>query len=169
MDTKRTMITFKQGDSKFTYRIGGIIMYGGRVLFQRATLDPEHIFWFLPGGRAEVGESATETLAREMVEELGESVQVGPLLYIIENFFTDTQKHHELGLYFAMNLSATSHLFNETKTIVREEKGIALPLIFDWLPLTQLTELNIQPRFFREALHTLPPQPMHIVLNDPHI
>jgi len=169
MDTARTMITMKQGKTKFTYRIGGIIIYSGRALFQRATQDPEKIFWFLPGGRAEVGESAKETLEREMIEELGEIVQVGPLLYIVENFFEDTRKHHELGLYFSVTLPATSYLLNETQTIVREEQGITLPVIFDWLPLAQLTDLNIQPKFFKNALQELPQQPTHIVLNDPHL
>ncbi len=168
MDTTRTMITFKQGSTRFTYRVGGIIIYNGHALFQRATLDPKHIFWFLPGGRAEIGESAKETLEREMIEELGESVQVGPLLFIIENFFVDTRRHHELGLYFSMYLPSNSCLLNETKTIIREEQGVALPIIFDWLPLAQLTELNIQPKFFRSALQILPQQPIHIVLNDAH-
>ena len=168
MDTTRTMITFKQGSTKFTYRIGGIIIHDGRVLFQRATVDPEHIFWFLPGGRAEVGESAQETLEREMIEELGENIHVGRLLYIVENFFADKQKHHELGLYFAMNLSTNSYLLHGMSTIVREEAGLDLPIIFDWLPLTQLPEVNVQPGFFRKGLQNLPEQPMHIVLHDAH-
>ncbi len=168
MDTTRTMITFKQGSTKFTYRIGGITIHDGHALFQRATLDPEHIFWFLPGGRAEVGESAQETLQREMIEELGEIVHVGRLLYIVENFFADKQKHHELGLYFAMDLSNDFYLSHDTRTIMREEAGLDLPIIFDWLPLTQLSDMNVQPGFFRRGLHKLPEQPMHIVLHDAH-
>ncbi len=160
------MITFKQGSTKFTYRIGGIAIHNGRVLFQRATLDPAHIFWFLPGGRAEVGESAQETLEREMIEEMGERVHVGPLLYVVENFFADSQKHHELGLYFAMSLQTDSPYLREMRTIVREEVGFDLPIIFDWLPLSQLAEMNVQPGFFRKALQQLPEQPMHIVLQD---
>ena len=168
MDTTRTMITFKQGSTRFTYRIGGIIIHKGHALFQRATLDPEHIFWFLPGGRAEVGETSRETLEREMVEELGEVVKVGRLLYIIENFFDDKQPHHELGLYFAMDLSANSYLLREMKTVVREEAGLDLPIILDWLPLAQLPEINVRPGFFRYGLQKLPEQPMHIVLHDSH-
>ena len=166
MSIARTMITFKQGSSKFTYRIGGIAIHNGHVLFQRATLDPAHIFWFLPGGRAEVGESAQETLEREMIEELGEKVHVGPLLYIVENFFADTQRHHELGLYFAMGLAADSPHLQEMRTIVREEVGFDLPIIFDWLPLSQLAEIDVKPGFFGKALLQLPEQPMHIVLHD---
>ena len=168
MSITRTMITFKQGSTRFTYRIGGIAIHDGRVLFQRATLDPARIFWFLPGGRAEVGESAQETLEREMIEEMGERVHVGPLLYIVENFFADNQNHHELGLYFAMSLPTDSFYLREMRTVVREEAGFDLPIIFDWLPLSQLAETNVQPSFFRKALQQLPEQPMHIVLRDAH-
>ena len=168
MSIARTMITFKQGSTKFTYRIGGIAIHNGHVLFQRATLDPAHIFWFLPGGRAEIGESAQETLEREMIEEMGERVHVGPLLYIVENFFADKQKHHELGLYFAMSLPADSFHLREMRTVVRKEAGFDLPIIFDWLALSQLAEMDVQPSFFRRALQQLPEQPMHIVLHDAH-
>ena len=168
MSITRTMITFQEGSTKFTYRIGGIAIHNGRVLFQRATLDPARIFWFLPGGRAEIGESARETLEREMLEEMGEKVHVGRLLYIVENFFADAKKHHELGLYFAMSLPADSFYLQEMGTIVREEAGFDLPIIFDWLPLSHLTEMNIQPDFFRKALLQLPEQPTHMVLHDAH-
>ncbi len=36
--------------------------------------------WELPGGRLEAGESPEECVAREVLEELGLSVEVGPLL-----------------------------------------------------------------------------------------
>ncbi|GAC1360843.1 MAG: NUDIX hydrolase [Ktedonobacteraceae bacterium] len=166
MNSTRTMITFNQGDTKFTYRVGGIIIQRGYALFQRATLNPEHIFWFLPGGRAEVGESAGETLEREMLEEVGEEVQVDTLLYIVENFFTDVRKHHELGLYFSMQLPPDSTLLQQADTIVREEVGMELPIIFDWLPLTQLPELDIRPGFFKYALQELPQQPVHVLIKD---
>lgn len=38
----------------------------------------EHDEWELPGGRIELGESSTECLAREVLEDLGVRVRVGP-------------------------------------------------------------------------------------------
>ncbi len=54
IQTERTMITFKKGDVKFTYRIGGITIHKERVLFQKATVDPSKTYWFLPGGTSRV-------------------------------------------------------------------------------------------------------------------
>ena len=80
------LITFKPGDIRFTYRVGGILIQHEHVLCQSAG---EEGFWFLPGGRAEVGESARISLLREMQEELGVDLQIERLLYVVENFFRD--------------------------------------------------------------------------------
>ena len=63
MNAPRYLITFKPGEIRFTYRVGGILMQREHVLCQSAG---EEGFWFLPGGRAEVGESARASLLREM-------------------------------------------------------------------------------------------------------
>ena len=55
MPVSRNMITFKPGEIRFTYRVGGVLIQHEHVLCQSAG---EEGFWFLPGGRAELGESA---------------------------------------------------------------------------------------------------------------
>jgi ADP-ribose pyrophosphatase YjhB (NUDIX family) len=161
--TQRTMITFRQGGVKFTYRIGGITIHQERVLFQKATADPSKTFWFLPGGRAELCESAAETLQREMIEELNVAVTIERPVFLLENFFEeDAVPHHELGIYFLMQLPPDSYLCQQDGPFVREEEA-NLPLIFEWLPLDQLAQLAIQPNLFCTALQTLPTQFTHIV------
>ena len=54
MHTPRTMITFKPGGIRFTFRVGGILIHNEHVLCQAASDEDS---WFLPGGRAELGES----------------------------------------------------------------------------------------------------------------
>src|SRR5215469_9636461 len=113
MDTQlqRTMITFKQGGMKFTYRVGGIAIHKGDVLLQKATADPHKAFWFLPGGRAELGESASQALLREMLEELHIPVTIERPVFLLENFYEeDAMLHHELGIYFLMQLPPDCYL-----------------------------------------------------------
>ncbi len=60
------------------------------------------------GGKAasaNCGETSAETLQREMVEELGVAVEVGRLLWVVENFFDFEKRHwHELGFYYLMTV-----------------------------------------------------------------
>ncbi len=167
MNSDRTMITFKTHDTKFTYRVGGIVVHNEQVLFQRGVMeDLADTFWFLPGGRAELNESAEETLRREMREELAEEIQIERLLYVNENFFQEHALfHHELGLYFLMTLPTTSHLLQEPGPFVYAEEA-GRPMIFDWLPLAQMAELPVQPQFLKQALLALPPHITHIVHMD---
>jgi ADP-ribose pyrophosphatase YjhB (NUDIX family) len=154
----RTMITFQNGQTKFTYRIGGIALHNGHVLFQKATQNPENIFWFLPGGRAELGESAEETLEREMMEEIGTSAKIIRPLFLVENFF---RQGHEIGLYFLMAFPENSILYQNAGPFeFGTEQETNLPMIFSWLDMTQFDTLPIIPAFFRTALQQ--PLPQHL-------
>jgi 8-oxo-dGTP pyrophosphatase MutT (NUDIX family) len=61
---------------QFPVSVKGVVYSYGRVALLKNARDE----WELPGGRLEVGESPEVCLAREVHEELGVSVNVGPLL-----------------------------------------------------------------------------------------
>lgn len=159
MDASRTMITFKPARIRFTYRVGGVLIHNGHVLCQAA---PEQGFWFLPGGRAELGESAATTLFREMQEELGVTMKIERLLYIVENFFTHFRSsEHELGLYFLMTAPANAYIFQSLEPFTHaDEEGTSLR--FDWLPIDQLEKIRLYPPCFQTALQTIPEHTVHI-------
>lgn len=54
--------------------VKGIVTIDGQVVLVRN----ERREWELPGGRPDIGETERETLAREVREELGVDVDVGP-------------------------------------------------------------------------------------------
>ncbi|GCD95323.1 NUDIX hydrolase [Embleya hyalina] len=61
--------------------VGAIVLDSeGRVLLVRRAKMPGEGRWSLPGGRVEAGETDAVALAREMVEETGLEVTVGPLV-----------------------------------------------------------------------------------------
>src|SRR5262249_7447430 len=130
------------------------------VLCQLASKED---FWFLPGGRAELGESASATLLREMQEELGVEMKIERLLYIVENFFIDPDDTwHELGLYFLMTAPKDSYLHQSLDTITHVDE-VGNHLRFDWLPIAHLEELLLYPICFQKALQEIPEHTSHIV------
>src|SRR5262245_28429314 len=95
------MIRLDQGNRRFNYRVVGVAIHDGSVLLHRAEHES---FWTLPGGRAEHGETAEQTIRREMLEEIATGVLVDRLLWVVENFFEyEGVSYHELALYFLIH------------------------------------------------------------------
>ena len=155
------MITFDEGKARFNYRVVAVASEGNRVLVHRAEGDD---FWTLPGGRGELLEPAKETLRREMREELGVEVDVGRLVWVVENFFEyEKMSYHELALYFLISLPENSPLYEEDE-FPGDEEGVKL--IFKWFPLDELEGIRLYPTFLRQALKAIPEAPEYIVHTD---
>src|SRR2546422_10977892 len=100
----RPMLVFDRGEQRFCYRVAAVIVDRGRVLIQLVEEGPdtaETPFYCLPGGRGEQGEPALVCMAREMLEELEEEVQVERPLGVGWTFFAHAgMKWHGMGVAF---------------------------------------------------------------------
>jgi len=102
MTAARQMLSFRLPGALFQMRAVAIIRRDGHILLHRASHEQ---FWSLPGGRVEFGETASEALVREMLEELGCASRPGPLRFLVENLFVyEATAVHEVGWYFEVEL-----------------------------------------------------------------
>ncbi len=81
----------------------------GRVLLIERGRPPGVGLWSVPGGRVELGESLTAAVAREVAEETGLTVEVGPLVEVVERVTaTDDGTYHYVILdYLAWATAGT--------------------------------------------------------------
>lgn len=83
--------------------VGGIVLVDGCVVLVRRGHAPLAGEWSLPGGALELGETLQEGIAREIREETGLVVDVGPLVGVFDRILLDdggqVQYHYVLVDY----------------------------------------------------------------------
>ena len=155
------METFYEGNRQFGCRVAGIALENKRILLENYEEDD---YWTLPGGGVNFLEPAKEALKREMREELGIDIQVGRLIWVVENFFTHGVKSwHEIGLYFMMMLPEDSHVRQKGEAFV--SKDDTLKTTFKWHQLDELSNITLYPPFLQRGLKRIPDKTEHIVNN----
>ena len=148
-------ISFRTPEGRFNYRVCAVIVDGGRIL---AMHDGRSPFYYLPGGRVEMGEAAEDAVLLELREELGIEARIERPLWLNQGFFTEDacgERFHELCIYYLMDISGTD-LLARGERFEREEGR--LHLRFEWLAFERLEEEYFYPTFLKRAIFALPEQ-----------
>jgi 8-oxo-dGTP pyrophosphatase MutT (NUDIX family) len=150
----------RDGSSAFKIRSAALIVRDGRVLLNRLRGDD---VWMLPGGTGEFGESAEETLRRELREELGVEASVGRLLWVVEHFFelTGRRWHQVLWIYEA---SLPGDVGSEDGEWERASSDGAERFL--WADAAALRSLRVVPGFLPGAVADPPHRPVHLTHRD---
>ena len=69
--------------------VGAVIVQDGHVVLIRRRYEPLAGQWSLPGGTLELGETLEAGTAREMLEETGLVVDVGPVIEVFDRIMLD--------------------------------------------------------------------------------
>ena len=146
-------LTFKYEYIKFNYRVCAMIISDYRFL---AMHDERSPYFYLPGGRVTMGETAEQAVIREMQEELGITPKIIRPVWLNQAFFTedvDNLFYHELCIYFLMDISETDLLNNGDKFTKTEGKRTH---VFEWLEFSRLKDEYFYPLFLKEEIFNLP-------------
>lgn len=86
------MRTSRQYPGQPIVGVGAVIMQHGQVVLVKRRFEPLAGQWSLPGGRLELGETLEAGLAREMLEETGLAVEVGPVVDVFDRILLDPER-----------------------------------------------------------------------------
>lgn len=146
-------ITFKTEEGIFNYRVCAIIVNDGKILAMKDERSP---YYYLPGGRVHMNETAENAVIRELKEELDIEAEIIRPLWLSQSYFDEDvtkQKFHELCLYFLVDISKTGLL----------QKGDGFTLTerhhthnFKWIKFECLENEYIYPLFIKKDIFNLP-------------
>ena len=71
--------------------VGAVVVKDGKALIIKRGHEPRKGEWSLPGGHVELGETLLDAVRREIKEETGLDVEVGPLIELFDRI------HHDGG------------------------------------------------------------------------
>ena len=140
-------ISFKTEYGKFNFRVCALIISDGKILAMR---DEHAPYYYLPGGRVEMGETAENALLRELKEELEINAKIIRPVYLNQAFFKEAVQninYHEICLYYLMDVSATDLLTRGNSFTIIEGKHT---LNFEWLKFEKVGKA--ERRIFRSAV-----------------
>lgn len=157
-------LRFSQGNERFQYRVGAIILENDRILMVG---NDKNDYFYSVGGAVQFGESAEEACVREVKEETGLKLEIDRLVFIHENFFIGEQGDflqdvncHELGFYFLMKSADSSELHSESLGTDGSREFL------QWIPIADYKNYQAFPTFFADELQNLPEQVKRIVTHE---
>lgn len=146
-------ISFKLENQKFNYRVSAIIISDGKILAMRDERSP---YYYLPGGRVAMGETAEDAIIRELKEELLITPEIIRPLWLNQAFFTeevDNISYHELCIYFLIDVTATDLLRRGDEFVLKERHHTHS---FKWLPFEKLKDEYFYPLFLKKIFLICP-------------
>lgn len=137
-------------NAQFRFRVSAVMIRDNKILVMR---DDDYSVYYLPGGKVKFGETAEQSVLRELKEEIHIEAQIIRPLWVNQNFFTkfgSNTKVHELCIYFLVNTKLPAN--KETFACKENEHRH----FFEWVEFSELEKRRIFPAFLRKSIYQLP-------------
>ena len=146
-------ITFRTPEGRFNYRVCAVIIDGERLLAMKDERSP---YYYLPGGRVSLHETAEDAVLREVREELGIDARIDRPLWLNQSIFTEDvtgERFHEICVYYLMDMTKTDLLtrgnrFDGAELCHRQR--------FTWLSFEEVEKAYLYPLFIKQRVRSLP-------------
>ncbi len=116
--------------------VAGVVFAGDQVLLVKRGRPPAQGIWSIPGGAVEVGESLQEALKRELMEETGVSIEVGPLVEVVERTLRDAEGKVEYHYVILDYLCSAAPVDPRAGSDAAEAR---------WVPFDELSQAELTP------------------------
>ena len=146
-------LTFFRGNNVFNYRVCGMIINDDKIL---ALHDERSPYFYLPGGRVQMGETVEQAVIREIEEELRITPEIVRPLWLNQAFFNEDvekKEFHEICVYFLLDVSKTVLLEKGEKFTLHEGQHTH---DFEWLRFERLKDEYFYPLFLKKEIFDLP-------------
>ncbi len=136
-------IRIQNENSKFKFRVAGIVENEEKVLIVRINENP---FYCFPGGHVELFEDTKTALDRELKEELFFDVEIKTLIASSENFyFLRDSNYHELCYYYTA--SPKDNCISMQDKIIEEQDKFGMVIHrFKWVDKNKLLDYDVRPK-----------------------
>lgn len=153
-------LTIDVEEFKLNVRAAGVIIHNGKVLAHR-NINSNH--YALIGGRVKIGEDSSNTIKREIKEELGKDIEITGYIATIENFFEmKGSKYHEI--LFIHKAEFTEEEDQKIECTMKNIEGKEY-LQYEWLDLRKIDEYPLLPIVVKDILKKNK-FPVHKINND---
>ncbi|MBM7635824.1 NUDIX hydrolase [Streptococcus saliviloxodontae] len=140
----------KVDNQVYGVRVSALMIRDGQIYLVKSPKEG----YYLLGGAILVNETTEEAIKREIKEEVGISIEVEKLAFIVENHFTlEETSYHQVEFHYLVQP------LGEPRTEIIEG-GEARSC--EWVPLDQLGSLDLNPSFLKKALHQLDTPLTHV-------
>ena len=118
--------------------VGAVIVVEAKVVLIRRRFEPLKGQWSLPGGAVELGETLEAAVAREVLEETGLVVDVGPVVEVIDRVHRDADGRVEYHYIVVDYLCQMSRPADAGPAAGSDADDV------QWVPIEDLAALRVQ-------------------------